>query len=971
MIYQRQFNKILARLFLDSLIDGKLPNTQRLSSAIKEHLNNNQLIYKYIPQLPRSVFNNKIVNKQLEAISFDLETLYEELVDLFKENLKKLEFANINAIIHEHQLTELEHLLNSILFTFKEGDQFFINIYDNFSSYNKTDQTLSTNGIISLKEKALALPFTSKSVNRIPVSHLFKIPSVPVDILFPKDENILFSEQAAGTSFGDIFSDITSSWIYQVKTNNPNGAAIQFNFQVTEDELEEIVGRFEIISASSGPQKIRIETSSDNINFSTPQGFEDGIILNDQSKTFAMDFEDRLVQYVKITLSKDSPDIESVTNSEYIYRFGLKSFSLLSAGRTLSATYYSKEFDLDTESIAKASLDADLSLPDNTNIEFSIKAISDNIESQWFPIKPISLESISNAPSVINFGNTKKYSKTISAINNAFSLYKTTRGINYYKLDSAVVNVAPIPSFGSAELFRGVDTWTRTKSSLLNRKTRIDNYISFTNSDIERFSAIQTEIPQFQKEGNNIVLLTNKPPYYDSFRGHTIIPDPGKNNPDAANYAIYKVNYITKTPKRTIDFTMDSNPITPTTIRFQVNNNTPILKVLDSSSNILHTLTIGKDFTVTFDSYNKPTGEITILPEAITKYNITVGGTPSNMRLEIVIDPDITHTVSSIHTNRIVLNNLSFDKTEDTFQITYRFLPLSPSVILKSSIVVRSNISTASNAIIYKEGTDYTIDSKINAIRRLPGGTIPEKGHIYADFIYEDAQEGIETFTTWCYVAKDGTQISFKNNNGESVLIADKTKGERFFINGPDGLVELTKSSLSPILSEGWTQFIVRSKNPVDNKKTDNTGNLIDQVIQLKDIYGNMVFDINTGYFTKVIATRNSMKHVSISELTTNTLISDHTKFAIDSSNYKNGSGESLLVLNFNPNSLNDLYLYKPSKNSTIPSSYYEVFNLSWDSIIDDIKYNKLKVRIKLSKSPVVTIKSVTPKVFSYTIKAF
>jgi hypothetical protein len=362
----------------------------------------------------------------------------------------------------------------------------------------------------------------------------------------------------------------------------------------------------------------------------------------------------------------------------------------------------------------------------------------------------------------------------------------------------------------------------------------------------------------------------------------------------------------------------------------------------------------------------KPTGRL-IIPEdsslrdanGVINYLVTFTYTP---------DLDITHKVARINGNNITLDHSNLT-SQDSIEITYRFVPVSPSQIIKASIRVANLPSSSSGIIFYVEGRDYVINANTGNIQKVAGGQISDNG-IYVQFSYRNSTSTLQTFTTWCDIApSEGTQIKFDLNPStkKNKLIVDTDVGEAFYINTPQGLINLTSATSTPVLPSGWVQLIVRSKSPTDNVEYGT--NLIDQVIQLKDINKKKIFKQYNNYFNQITAFREPLVERTLNHLKVNTLLSDHSVFAIDTITDPNNS---YIVINFSPNNTTEIYNKVPtddSDESNPPSTSPEDFLLTWVSKIDSSEApSNIIVRVELNRNQ-DTDGAQTPKLFGYKLR--
>jgi len=979
-IYDRQYKEILTRELLKILVRGRLPNIREISKHLSKAAEKKGTLYQFIPQARKEVFNNKLFNKQLNSIEFDVHILHQELLHQIEEAGRRLSYADLFHKVHSYELQKLGSALNAILFTFENADFFFLGAFDSFTDYSKTNLDASDPDVINLAEKALALPYGGKNTQRVHTNHLYGHETWPVNVLSPPPSAILAKGQVDSTSFGSIFSDQVNGWMYSMLLNDQGPASIQFKFSLAglaRKEVEVQVNRFEITPFSTTGQRAKIEFSTDDVNWKTPEGFETGVMMEDQKLTYGMDFITELAQFIRITLTKTNFDDEVSTganNKQYVYRFGLKGFAAYTVGRKQKARYQSKVFDFsqEEEDISRVSLKADTLVPRGTAIDFSVAlALPDGTPtSSFLPIKPIGGDAKAGASEVVKFGTTESQEKRFEARTGEFSQREIFRGHKFFKY---IRPVLPSAIFGTATLLRGHKVWSRDTDVALTRTEVSDNYLSFAKVDIEHLFAVVSEVPvqrHFTASGKATVELTlTKPVYYT--RGiHDLIPNFGQGSTNMTpTYGVYQIEHIVDKPKQTHSVaTAKRTVITLPVSNFVLTGaNAPKVKVG------AQTYLAGRDYvieTTTVGGIARPTGNLSIVPAAQggTIYPAS-GAIDVILKITLLADADVTYKVTDIQANKVTMSNMKADR-KDSFKITYRFTPVVPNSIEKASVRVKNGLSSRSGSKFFVEGVDFVLDIDNGAIQRLPNGAIPDKGSVFVDFLYRNAETSVETFLTWCYVKEDlGSRIRFDLDPTikKNALVADEKVGEQFLVNTQGGLIDLTRAEVSPLIGPGWVQFIVRSKNPDANK--GGRDNLIDQVVQLRDVNKRRVFKEGGSYFTDILAFRDPMTQVTLNQLRVNTLPSDHSVFAIDETKLT----EPLVVINFKPGETTELYLKIPqdeSSNTLAPVSYFEVFTLRWETKVNtQAKGSAVLVRCDLSREPDID-GGITPKVFDYFLRA-
>lgn len=979
-IFQRQYQKILSQEFLKYFLLGTTPNAQQISSQIKEALGKDgKTTFQFVPQLNNEVFNIYLYNKALRQIKFDIDTFQEELFDLFKESYKRINYADLYNKVHSYQLSQLQKRLETILFTTENADFYFLGIFDTFSDLSKTNQDISTPNIVNLSEQALALPFGSRGTSKIKSAHMLGVQTWPVTVIDPVESILIKNAQVAGTEFQNIFVDTISSWTYEVLSRQEGRAEIRIRFPIAGLDFEEkevFLNRIELISHSTDKQTVIVKVSSDNVNYLPINGYEQGVILEDPSIVYSLDFETNLVQYIELTFIKERSDNQIGENNQkqFQYLFGLKNISCYKTGRFNKGVYQSKPFEIgsDGETISRVSLQSEAIIPANTSINYSVALQKDDGSlTNFIPIKPIGTKGGIGIPEVVNFGTDIQNNKFITVINNNASTYGSPfQGKYFYRIGE---KIEPEPIFGSGRLFRGFKGWYRDSTRGFEIKEIKDVFVSFAQSDIEAMYDIKTEVPQFTNLSateRKVQLTLTRPPYYVSSRGHALVPENRNlSNNISPNYAIYSVQQVSSKNRRREPFQISQLRVQLPTTNYILYSSIP-----GEEPNI-EGYQRGVDYileTETFGDSEKPTGYI-IIPATSSLVNSSgqLNDPTKFLVFEWTPDPDITHKVEKIEGNTVTLNNAFVDPYSN-LQIEYRFIPTAPSEIIKASIRVSDAPTSSPTIDFYVEGKDYAVDPGTGNIQRIPTGDIASEDSVYIQFSYRDSENAVETFQTWCYVnADNGIQIKFDLDETEQKnnLIIDEEVGESFFLNTPQGLIDLSRASSTPIINRGWVQFIVRSKNP-DANTTYGT-NLIDQIIQMRDQDKKKVFKFGNQYFKEITAFRNALTQKTLNHLKVNTLASDRSVFAIDN---ETEPTESYIVINFKPGNTEDFYNREPTNDQIAddrPPEFDEVFRFLWSSkSIDKNLGNKLIVRIELERNSNASESGTTPKVLEYSIRA-
>jgi hypothetical protein len=370
-----------------------------------------------------------------------------------------------------------------------------------------------------------------------------------------------------------------------------------------------------------------------------------------------------------------------------------------------------------------------------------------------------------------------------------------------------------------------------------------------------------------------------------------------------------------------------------------------------------------------------PTGEITGLHPDLTVPNDGSGPPQGWVSVLIRYDrkKDVTQHIIDIVGQRVYLNIPHAGMPDVGIVFKYRH---KVSEVLKPSIKAKTAFGTSIIATPYIEGIDYTFDPLNSTIQRLSTGTIPSSSDIYVDYKYNDINDQLEQFFVWAKASViEGIDIITEIKTAESSLALvgtlepDTELGEDFLASiAGVGLVSLASLVRWPRLS-GYTQFVVKSKNPEENDHA-----LIRQVLMLKDGDGDFIFIQGGKYFEELTAIREPMTQVSYPFLKTNVLLNDSSQFAVRELLLGNVVSYQIMV-NFRPNSSDYLYSFVPSNSTATTEApglepFEEEWRLEWvKKSINATSFKQVRVKCELERSTEVN-GNITPKVEHLFIKA-
>ncbi|RMG74282.1 MAG: hypothetical protein D6710_01830 [Nitrospirae bacterium] len=990
----RQYNKIYNKYLLQFLKDGKIPTFNQVVVAAGDELPNVDTpfkpVYKYIPQLKKAVFDITNYNKAVDSIALDLTILFEELATIQITNTKRIINADLFHAVHSNELNRLNKRLDALLFALSGADDNFFAQAENFDDLSHTDTSKSTPGVVDLNESALALPTSLKGSLKISLTHLANTNNASITT---SRNDVISRGNVAGTKYGNAFLDTSKPWGILYESNNGGPLSISFTFKLAR---EEFINRITLVHHGTKPQKAIIETSVDNVNIQEITEYGDGVILSDQSHEVVLDFEDRLVEFVHITLIKE--DSDSFTEgpdgtSVHSYVFGLKNISIFTTGRERKATYVSKPFDFsgDVPHIGRAAISATESLPPGTRIDWSVALVDDNGDpiGSFASITPQSRKDESGAPNQAVFQGTLNHSEYFVTDPTVPTAVVTFQNITFYRIFTLTTE----PIFGTAFLYRGYKSWLRDQSKSVNPILIKDNFISFSKGDIQELYQTSTEVKQataVDQQSTRAVLLVDNTPIYDINKGHTLIPENGVN-PEIDTkpiYAVYsaKLNTTADTiTKPNVTFSSSATPAGQNPVDLGLVNivyNGPediVIRRTDTSEEVIYI--DGTDYIVELNDEGKPTGRILALEgsELLGYDDPNNPGTTIYPVVEIQyrVDVDVTRFVAQITGAQIFFDLDISAQPTDRIIIKYRH---PAKDVIKPSIKVKDKFGQNVQTKIFTQGVDYIFDSKTAQIQRLSTGGIDPGSDVFVDFKVNDTSEQLDQFFIWAHVnQKDGVQISVERDPSveffdQNKLKPDPDRKEQLLASIPGvGLIDLTNAVEWPEIS-GWVQFVVRSIPPEELLSTSQEP-LIHQVIKLKDQGGDFIFLQGGKYFSELTAIREPMQQVGFQYLKTNVRKNDDRFFAVRRV-VAGGETSYEVVVNFLPNESSKLYSFSPmgpeSSGGAVDGIFPvdEEWKIVWISREEtDRTSAKIVVKAELTRSEDTVGKNITPKVFDYFVK--
>jgi hypothetical protein len=968
---KKQVTKLIAELSLMQLQDGKLLDTNAIRSKLEDIIGSHTGLptLRYRPQKRKQVFNIDHYNDFFERFEFDINIAYSEITDIVASTLMKLNTFDLSYRAQSQQMNEIIDYLDNLLFVIDNANGSFFGVFDNFQSTVKTDLGRSTKDIVDVREGCLSLPYNNLTGLKIKLNHLYEKNSWPITV----SRDTISSNHGPAAGFGNAFSDIYSPWRYDIVASTPGPVTIQFDVPLSAiSDSTFSITRVQLIPHSGKPMQAKMQYTVDDINYIIFPQTPESMSIEQESKTYNMDFPSTQVEKVRFIITKQEYDEED-QNGNFIYMFGLKHIGFYSLGTATEGQYISKVLKPRglARNINRVSLVSSEMIPDACTIDYYVCLAdsSDNKIGDWQRVVPSNKSSSIPGKRVIEFRNGAYKSRDVHAPSGLTST-ETHKGIDFYELpigiDSGDSNI-----FASAQLFRGFGGWNRNVNEDVVLRQVKNSYISFNGGDFQNIYTVLNESAAIDSgyqvfPGGNIsnqistkITVSNLIDYKSQSMG--LYPDLDINpiSDPRPDYAIYKLNrYGSQMSITGEQLTLSGlNISTLSDFPLVSPTNQPVVQetgVQPSGPNSGQSLVYERDidYVLTTDLEGLFDGGIRI-PDT----GSSIDSSGQIVSVGYSIDPDITRRVAGIRDNNIYMKSLMNIRSDEQIEAVYRFIPKGKNAVIRPTIKVTSKFGDPDDEEIYSQGSDYSVNINQGSITRIPsGGILPNQGDlaVYIDFYYKETPTDLHTYSTWVYQPSlEPVKIVY------NALTLDLVVGEKFIINSPQFTTDLSNSTETPFIPRGWHQIIVKSRDPVVFSTA-----AIKKIIELKDIAGDYIFVRGGKYFVDLQSTRVAMSEVTYDFLKNSILRTNHDHFAI-----ANGK----IVLNFQPGSTAELYNYQGVADTdglvTFAEQASEDFLLKYQyEIPGQVEARKIMVKITMLKNRVAD-GGVTPKVFRYNAR--
>lgn len=457
-IHEKRFLKAINQIIKEELQQGNLPSSREVMWRLNQYLRDHNLSrpnYDFKPIRRGRLASSFEYNDVMERVYEDLETLYENTIDLHNgldQNFNKFEVDKSKL---EYQINSLENKLKELILLY--GKSGFLNsVYDVFDDLEKVDVANST-AHVDIKRNEVSIPDIKSTSTRIRPDayasfHLMEAiaPSVKGQVL-------------SGTPSDALTDSLNSTWQYLVKSKVKQTVAGYYYLNFNDKQT---MNRITLQMQSIKPTDVRVEFSPDGLNWFGIPYYESGVEVANE---FVFDFPSIEVKEIRIMMTKEEPDNESSSTDgiDYNYVFGLKRLQMYQLDFAEEALMVSNPLVVDVPvtqnfSINKVSLLVDEFIENGTDIQYHIAMPpAEGREPEWKAISPVNRDNPRHNQ-VIDFQNITRAPAMRFAIDPTLSIgeYELeslyTNGIKFYSIgeieDKKIIN-------SSEKLFVGRNAW--------------------------------------------------------------------------------------------------------------------------------------------------------------------------------------------------------------------------------------------------------------------------------------------------------------------------------------------------------------------------------------------------------------------------------------------------------------------------------------------------------------------------------
>lgn len=413
-----QTERALQTIVKDLYSSGKKPTINEVLSRLQQHFDEHPAGQpRDIPQIAsaNTRSNPDDYNEMLEAVRYNLDVLYEVLLDNVRDSIELNNTLHAELKSLDKKRRRLERRVDDYLLGLRNTDGYFYSVSDDFADLSLVDTTLTS-----------AQVDTDAGAARIPNNTDTKI-SVPMDfygspmihIQAQEEDNVSYNEIAPLFGAVDDRHDNTV-WAFEVTVSQPQEviAFVDIPLQDTNGDPV-IVSSIEFTPYGMEQVQLTPFYTSSPIEIQVVPPPVNGTMFGDEIKTgtgkLLFDDDARTIHSLKLRLRKTDYDYTETRNNQtqYRYVFGAERLTLISQNYERTSTFVSVPHRIPEDLRGSKVIDSiSLTVDDYqnafTDINYYVAAEtgvtpSDVSQLDWKSITP--LDTSGPGKQIVRFGN--------------------------------------------------------------------------------------------------------------------------------------------------------------------------------------------------------------------------------------------------------------------------------------------------------------------------------------------------------------------------------------------------------------------------------------------------------------------------------------------------------------------------------------------------------------------------------------
>jgi len=423
-IYETYAKFIMEGILRDQILGGTAPSYRTVIAAFDSYTSGLDLTKPVFSSLtyevePGDESSATDYNEGLFTAQQDMRVLFKHL--LGAEIRMSRYFARWRAEAErlEGRLKDLEDRIINLLLLTKDTEGYFNYVYDSLTDASKASTSSTT--LFDKKRGMVTLGASSLTPTRIDLSNAFGATAVnSAEFTVLSQNSLVSSTEAAGSKLQNVISDKTNYWQNNVVMDKPGTVTSDLIVSLAKTQS---FSRIDVdLHAANQNSKVSVTPmySADKYNW---KQLPITNFTREVTGRTTFQFGTLSAKYIKLLITK--PGYDRVSNSQYVYEFGMDEVAIHKENYGESdkqQIFYSTALSVVnvagvTQSFSKAVLEVCENVPTNTSIDYSL-AVSNTKSASigsltFMPIDPVNRTSY-KGQTILDFGELNQV--TVSGV---------------------------------------------------------------------------------------------------------------------------------------------------------------------------------------------------------------------------------------------------------------------------------------------------------------------------------------------------------------------------------------------------------------------------------------------------------------------------------------------------------------------------------------------------------------------------